>query len=140
MLGYGRVGGTRRLKIVRYAGTAGLAAIVDAGGLHVLLQAGLPLLGAATASFLGAAILNYALTAWFVFGTRPSPRGFAPFLAGALVGLVVNVAITLAGVAFFGTPPVVAKMVGIGVAFLVNFAINAVFVFPQQARGLTGPR
>jgi putative flippase GtrA len=75
-----------------------------------------------------------------VFGTRPSPRGFAPFLAGALVGLVVNVAITLAGVAFFGTPPVVAKMVGIGVAFLVNFAINAVFVFPQQARGLTGPR
>lgn len=57
----------------------------------------------------------------------------ALFLFAALTGLTANVGVTLAGVYFLGLPPLFAKLVGIGTAFLVNFGLNVRIVFPPKA-------
>jgi len=125
-------------KLIGYGVTGGIAAIVDAGGFALLLQAGLGIAAAGTASFCTAAIVNYLLSSRFVFAGRTSAQGFALFFAVALIGLAVNLGVTLAGVYWLGLPPILAKIAGIGIAFLVNFALNLRIVF--RPSGAAAPR
>jgi putative flippase GtrA len=125
-------------KLMGYGATGGIAAIVDAGGFALLLRAGLDVATAGTASFCTAAVVNYVLSSRFVFGGRTSAQGFALFFLVALIGLAVNLGVTLAGVYWLGLLPLLAKIAGIGIAFLVNFALNLRIVFrPSDA---TRPR
>ncbi|MBN9089504.1 MAG: GtrA family protein [Reyranella sp.] len=126
-------------KLMGYGVTGGIAAIVDAGGFALLLHTGLGVAAAGAVSFCAAAVVNYALSSCFVFAGRASAQGFALFFVVALIGLAVNLGVTLAGVYWLGLPPLAAKIAGIGVAFLVNFALNLRIVFrpsgaaaPQQ--------
>jgi putative flippase GtrA len=116
-------------QLARYLLTGGAAAVVDLGGFSVLLRLGLPIAAAATLSFCVAALVNYALTARFVFGTGASARGFGLFFAVALVGLAINVGVTVLLSAQSGLLPELAKVGGIAVAFLANFAMNKLIVF-----------
>lgn len=116
-------------KLLPYAMTGGVAAIVDAGGFALLVNAGLGVAAAGVLSFCTAAVVNYLLTSKLVFGRERSVRGFALFLSAALIGLSINVGLTLIGFYVFGLPPLVAKIVGIGTAFFVNFLINLRIVF-----------
>lgn len=116
-------------KLLPYAMTGGLAAIVDAGGFALLVIAGFGVAAAGVLSFCTAAIVNYVLTSKLVFGRERSVRGFALFLSAALVGLSINVGLTLIGFYVLGLTPLIAKIVGIGTAFFVNFLINLRFVF-----------
>jgi putative flippase GtrA len=125
-------------KLIGYGVTGGIAAIVDAGGFALLLKAGLGVAAAGTASFGAAAVVNYVLSSRFVFAGRASPQGFALFFVVALIGLAVNLGVTLAGVYWLGLPPLAAKITGIGVAFLVNFALNLRIVF--RSAGAAAPR
>jgi putative flippase GtrA len=121
------------IKLWCYAVTAGIAAIIDAGGFALLLSAKLSVAAAAVVSFGVAALVNYRPTSRFVFSRSATIHGFPLFLLAALIGLTVNVGVTLAGVFFFGLPPLVAKLVGIGTAFLLNFGLNVRFVFRTKA-------
>ena len=121
------------VKLMGYGVTGGIAAIVDAGGFALLLRAGFSIAAAGTASFCIAAVVNYALSSRFVFAGRASAPGFALFFVVALIGLAVNLGVTLAGVYWLGLPPLPAKIAGIGVAFLVNFALNLRIVFRRSA-------
>lgn len=116
-------------KLSRYVVTGGLAAVVDLLGFHGLVTAGVPLLIAAVASWLAAAWVNYVLTSTFVFRLRPTWRRGLAFLIGALSGLAINATVTLCGVSMLGLEPTLAKLVGIGVAFFFNFALNVGVVF-----------
>jgi putative flippase GtrA len=116
-------------RLVKYGMTGGVAAIVDAGGFELLLTMGLDILPASATSFCIAALVNYSLTSRFVFARGRTASGFGLFFAFALVGLTVNVGVTVAGVAWLGLLPLLAKIIGIGVAFLLNFALNAFVVF-----------
>lgn len=116
-------------KLGRYGLTAGSAAIVDAGGFALLHHAGLATLPAAVTSFLLATVVNYRLTARFVFHQPASMRGYGVFLLAALLGAVVNVGVTVAAEAWLGLPALAAKLAGIGCAFLFNFALNLRVVF-----------
>jgi putative flippase GtrA len=60
-------------------------------------------------------------------------RGFGLFFATAVGGLAVNVSITVAGSLYLGIAPVLAKMVGVGTAFLVNFWLNLRVVFRTRS-------
>ncbi|HEY2871341.1 MAG TPA: GtrA family protein [Reyranella sp.] len=120
-------------KLVRYAVTGGIAAVVDAGGFALLLEAGLAVAAAGTLSFCIAALVNYGLSSRFVFARSATAQGFALFFTTALIGLSVNLGVTLLGVYWIGLPPIVAKIVGIGTAFLVNFALNLLVVFRPSA-------
>ncbi len=120
-------------KLVRYGVTGGIAAIVDAGGFALLLEIGLAVWIAGTVSFCLAALVNYGLSSRFVFARGATAQGFALFFVAALIGLSVNLGVTLAGVYLAGLAPVLAKIVGIGTAFLVNFALNLLVVFRPSA-------
>ncbi len=127
--------GPVHIKLFRYFLTAGTASIVDVGGFALLCLTPLPLAVSAAASFCVAAVVNYLLSSQLAFHTRPSLRGFGVFLLAALGGLLVNVAVTLVGTTYFGLMPVVAKIIGVGTAFLVNFWINLRVVFRPPGVG-----
>lgn len=119
-------------QLARYFGTAGIAALVDLGGFLAFLEVGLTIVFAATLSFLLATIVNYLLTARFVFGHEANFRGYGRFLLAALTGFALNVGATLLSSAVLGISPALAKVIGIATAFLVNFALNVIFVFPPR--------
>lgn len=127
--------GFLRSRLFRYFLTAGTAAVVDVGGFAVLCFGRVPIAVSAVTSFLLAAVVNYLLSGRWVFQSAPSLRGFGLFLLAALGGLLVNVSITLAASLYLGIPPVLAKLVGVGTAFLVNFWLNQRIVFRRKAAG-----
>ena len=92
-------------KFIRYIGTGGVAAVVDIFGFQVLLDWRLPIALSASLSWLIAAFVNYHLTSRFVFAQTPSRTGFIQFLAGAAVGLCVNVGVTLVCTSLIGIAP-----------------------------------
>ncbi len=102
----------------------------------------LPIRVAASLSFCVAAAVNYLLTSTFVFRTTRTLRGFGLFFVVALLGMSINVGVTVFGAPFIPLgpvlSPVLAKVGGIGVAFLFNFWLNSVFVFASQGQRLTG--
>jgi putative flippase GtrA len=118
-----------RNKLVGYFFTAGTAAIVDVGGFAVLSHMGVPIAVAAVASFCVATVVNYLLTSHWVFARSVSLRGFGVFFAAAVGGLLVNVSVTMFGSLYLGIAPVLAKICGVGTAFLVNFWLNLRIVF-----------
>ena len=120
-------------RLLQYAVTGGIAAVVDAGGFVLLVNAKLSIVVAACLSFCIAALVNYNLTSQFVFNREATVRGFAPFLAAALIGLTVNIGVTFMGVFMVGLPPLAAKLTGIAVAFIVNFLINLRIVFHTKS-------
>lgn len=116
-------------KLARYVVTGGTAAVVDAVLFVSFVRFGLPIGPAAAVSFCISAWVNYRLTSRFVFGRKPTHSGFGLFMAAALVGVTINVLVTLAGVHLLGWPALGAKLLGTGTAFLANFALNSFVVF-----------
>jgi putative flippase GtrA len=116
-------------QLVGYFFTGGTAAIVDVAGFILLIDQGLSVVPAAICSFAVAAVVNYLLSSRFVFKSEASTRQFLLFAVAALVGLAVNVGVTYLKVTMFDLAPALAKVVGIGTAFLVNFTINRTLVF-----------
>jgi putative flippase GtrA len=116
-------------KLLQYGVTGGIAAVVDAGGFVLLVNARLNIVVASCLSFCIAALVNYSLTSRFVFNREATLRGLAAFTAAALVGLMVNIGVTLLAIFTVGLPPLAAKLAGIGTAFIVNFVINLRVVF-----------
>lgn len=117
-------------KFGRYLATGGFAAAVDLGAFSVLITFGdVPLATAAVLSFLVATVVNYLLSARFAFGAATSLRGYLRFLAAASLGLAINVGTTVVAGRLGAVPPL-AKLLGIAVAFVINFALNLTLVFP----------
>ena len=116
-------------KLIRYFFTAGAAAIVDVGGFALLVKTPLPIAVSAVMSFCVSTVVNYLLTSRYVFHNKPSVRGYGLFFIAAVGGLIVNVSVTLVGSLYLGMTPVLAKLAGVGTAFLVNFWLNSRIVF-----------
>lgn len=118
--------------LARFGGyilTGGTAAVVDTAGFAVLHALGLQVMLAAILSFLAAAVVNYVLTSRYVFRERLGLARWFAFIAFACVGLVVNVSATTVIAGRLDVIPELAKVAGIGVAFLLNFALNYAVVF-----------
>lgn len=122
----------RLIQLIRYGGTAGVAAIVDILGFGLLHSLGWHLALAAAMSFLVATVVNYGLSARFVFAARVSISGYLKFLIAALLGFCINVGLTILLAQVGGLTPVLAKLAGVGVAFFANFALNARYVFGSR--------
>jgi putative flippase GtrA len=114
--------------------TGGAAAVVDIGGFAFLSALHVPVVLAAACSFFMATVVNFFLSARWVFGAPANLRGYMLFLSGAMFGALVNVMLTTVGVASLDLPKIVAKTVAVAVTFIVNFWINALVVFRTRAR------
>lgn len=134
MLSFGMIGVLNGL--VNYAVTVGvtLLALAPLG-----LAASDVALGAAKALGWAVAVSNsYVLNTWFTFA-RESGRRFGwgtylRFVGSGTVGLAVEVASFLVAVRYL--PLALAAIVPIGLAFLANFTMTRLVVFPGSA----GPR
>lgn len=124
----------RLVQLFRYGGTAGTAAGVDIGLFWLLNRLGIPLIPAAAISFLLATVVNYSLTARYVFAVRASFTGYFRFLAAAALGFVLNVGATAMFHHLLGLTPLLAKILGVGITFFANFAMNVIFVFASAER------
>jgi putative flippase GtrA len=116
-------------KFLRYILTGGVAAVVDAGSFCLLTMVKLPIAHAGIFSFCLAALVNYRLTARFVFSRDATTRGFMLFFIAAFVGLTVNVNVMFVSIALLDLPPLTGKIFGISTALLVNFYLNMRIVF-----------
>jgi|SRR5882757_977373 len=122
-------------KLIRYFFTAGTAAIADVGGFALLCLLAIPIAASAVTSFCLATVVNYLLTSRCVFNREATLRGFGLFFVAAVGGLTINVSVTLAGSLYLGLAPVLAKIVGVGTAFLLNFWLNLRIVFRAPTVG-----
>ena len=121
-------------RVLRYALSGGLAAVVDIGGFALLALALPGVLLPAMLSFLLAAAVNYRASAGWVFGQDwHDGRRAARFLVAASGGLAVNAGATALLAASVQTPPLAAKVAGVGLAFGVNFLLQAYWAFGQPA-------
>lgn len=121
-----------------YALAAGLAAVVDIGGFHLLEPRLGHVLAAAALSFAVAAVVNYGLSSVWVYRRDwRSPRRAALFLVFACVGLSLNAGVTWVLAGALAVHPTLAKAGGVATAFGVNFLVNTHLVFargrPAQA-------
>ena len=119
-------------KFGRYFLTGGVAAAVDTVAFVLLEHVGFALLAAASVSFLIAAVVNFQLSTRFVFCHAGGLRTFVSFLLAASIGYVVNVGITVGVASSFDLMPLIAKVIGIASAFLMNFALNLLVVFRHR--------
>jgi putative flippase GtrA len=115
--------------IVRYAITGGVAAVIDVGGFACLSLTAMPVISAATCSFLTATVVNYILTSTFVFRTRVTFKRYFRFLAGSLFSLLVNVILTSFGAIILSLPRIESKAVAVGITFVLSYRINSRLVF-----------
>ena len=120
-------------RFIRYGFTGGVAAVIDLSMFLLLLHM-LPIGIAAIISFFLAAAVNYRLSSRYVFDENPEISQFVRFLGGAIIGVSVNVGITILASARLSFPPTYAKLLGIAVAFSLNFAINQIFVFVPRGK------
>lgn len=118
----------------RYLLAGGTAAAVDIGGFALLLSLGVMDVLAAVLSFLVATVVNFSLSARYVFGGSTSFRTYLFFLLGASVGLMVNVGVTVGVMRLLSVPAILAKVAGIGCALCLNFVVNRMIVFRPGAR------
>ena len=77
---------------------------------------------AAIASFLVASVVNYMLTARYVFDARISFINYGWFLSAASLGFAINVGVTLYVSHILSVWAPLAKTIGVGIAFFANFA------------------
>jgi putative flippase GtrA len=120
------------VRLMRYLLTGGTAAVVDLGGFGLLRWLQLPVIPAATCSFLAATVVNFLLSARFVFGMEATWSRYASFLAGTFGGLTANVAVTAVCMGRVGLSWVAGKAVGIAAGFFLNFWIHSSFVFRES--------
>lgn len=104
---------------------------MDVGGFAILTTIGVGVAASAMFSFVCAAAVNYVLTSQIVFKRSLNANSFVKFFGAAIIGLAVNVGVTVSLVSHLAGPVVLAKVIGVGVAFFVNFALNVSVVFKR---------
>jgi putative flippase GtrA len=132
-----------RIVILRKAISFGLIGVVNTAvdfgvfmfGVNVL---GLPIVPANVLSWLIAISGSYVMNSYFTFaaesGRRLTPRDYATFVASGVVGLIANTTTVVVAASLLESiiPDAnvpVAKLLAIGVSFVVNFSMSHFVVF-----------
>ena len=116
-----------------YLLVGGLAAVVDIGLFHLLVTKLDGVLLPAIFSFVVAAVVNYSLSSVWVYRRQwRSVSRATKFLLFALVGLCINAGVTWWLVQMFPIAPTLAKIGGVGSAFIANFLMNTFIVFRAE--------
>jgi putative flippase GtrA len=115
-------------------------------GINVL---GLPLVPANLLSWLIAISGSYVMNSFITFaaesGRRLTRRGYATFVASGVVGAVANTATLVVAASLLesiipGANVPVAKLLAIGVSFIVNFSMSHFVVFRPRRQPASEPR
>jgi putative flippase GtrA len=125
-----------RLGLIKKAGSFAAIGVVntliDFGAFALAVEVlGLPLVPANVLAWSIAVSGSYVMNSYTTFaaesGRQLSLRAYGAFVASGIVGLVANT--TALVLASFVLPVLLAKVVAIGVSFLVNFTLSHIVVF-----------
>lgn len=125
----------RQLTFIRYGVVSVAALAVDMGIFLVLLQSGMISALAAAFGYAVGIFAHWMLSSRKVFQDRVSDRGTrertqqkAMFVVSALLGLVLTMAVVGTG-ELLGIDPRIAKMMAIGLSFVLTYLLRNVVVF-----------
>lgn len=124
------------LKAVSFAGVGVVNTLIDYGlFLLAIFQFGWPIIPANVFAWIIAVSGSYVMNSYITFaresGRKLRWRDYATFVASGVAGMVANTAV-LYGLSFVIAVPI-AKLVAIGVSFVVNFSLSHFVVFrPKQ--------
>jgi dolichol-phosphate mannosyltransferase len=142
LLQYGRrlmvlAGGAVSVHTVgRFALVGALGVGVDYGLFQLLSASGTGLLASHIASFLLAAVFNYALNSRWSFAeahpssSEPEWRTFSRFITVSLLALFLRAGFITLAMGTWGWPKHLAVVLGIAAGTIVNYLGGAFFVFP----------
>ncbi len=86
-----------------------------------------------TVAVSGSYVMNSYITFAAESGRRLRPRDYGAFVVSGIAGLIANTAVLV--LASYALPVLVAKVLAIGVSFLVNFSISHLVVFRPAPKG-----
>ena len=122
---------------LRYVAASIGALAMDMGVFLALLEVGLLSIAASAVGYALGILTHWMLSSRAVFLDRVSDKGTAArsqqkamFLASALLGLIMTVAIVGAGTAM-GIDPRLAKIIAIILSFLLTYALRNIVIFRQ---------
>ena len=131
----------RGIIFIRYLVVSIGALAVDLGAFLVLLQTGLNSVVASATGYCLGIFAHWMLSSRKVFHDRVSDRGTAAriqqkamFVVSALLGLVLTMGIVGVGDTL-GRDPRLAKIVAIGVSFIVTYLLRDVVIFRNVRTG-----
>jgi putative flippase GtrA len=129
----------RQLTFLRYAVVSVGALAVDMGIFLALLKSGMVSPIAAAIGYSVGIVAHWTLSSRKVFQDRVSERGTrertqqkAMFVVSALLGLIVTMSIVGVGDAL-GLDPRIAKVMAIGVSFMLTYLLRNILIFRTQA-------
>lgn len=129
----------RQLTFIRYVIVSVGALAVDMGVFLALLKGGMASTVAAAIGYSVGIAAHWTLSSRKVFSDRVSERGTrertqqkAMFVISALLGLVVTMSIVGVGDAL-GLDPRIAKMMAIGISFMLTYLLRNIMIFRAQA-------
>jgi putative flippase GtrA len=125
------------LKAISFASIGVVNTLVDLGIFLLALQYLTNSLVAAnvlawTIAVSGSYVMNSFVTFAAESGRKLTARAYLTFVASQIVGLIANTAALVIAAMFL--PVVVAKLIAIGVGFLVNFSMSHFVVFRPRGR------
>jgi putative flippase GtrA len=125
----------RQLTFMRYAVVSVAALAVDMGSFLAMLKTGMMSPVAAAIGYTIGIAVHWFLSSRKVFQDRVSERGTrermqqkAMFAVSALLGLVLTMAIVGIG-DFIGIDPRIAKVMAIGISFMLTYLLRNVVIF-----------
>lgn len=126
---------------IRYVAVSLGALAADMAVFLVLLNGGVPSVGASAIGYSVGILAHWILSSRTVFQDRVSERGTtartqqkAMFVMSALLGLLLTMAIVGAGTAA-GIDARLAKICAIGVSFLLTYLLRNVVIFRSPRNG-----
>jgi putative flippase GtrA len=133
----------RQLTFLRYVIVSVGALAVDMGVFLALLQTGMVSAIAAAIGYSVGIAAHWTLSSRKVFADRVSDRGTrertqqkAMFVVSALLGLVVTMSIVGVG-DLLGIDPRIAKVMAIGISFMLTYLLRNVVIFRTGPSGNT---
>ena len=129
-------------QVSAYVVVSALALAVDLALFQSLVQAGLRPKLAGVGGYLAGLALHYVLSKRFVFdvsgSTKSKMQRRLEFFASGLVGLMLTWMIIWVATEALQMPSLIAKLLAVGVSFVVVFVIRRQIVFAMSGR-LTPP-
>ncbi|MCL2764383.1 MAG: GtrA family protein [Treponema sp.] len=126
------------IQFIKFGITGGLGTITNLLIFFVLVDlSGFPEIPVSILCFIIAGTQNYLLHHLWSFreytaNTKASLKKWFIFLAGSLIGLVINISVMYTIILFFLLPfKFIAQAFGIAAGMIINFIISKLFIFKR---------
>lgn len=127
--------------LIIYMVVGGFCALINWSAFYLLhYRAGLHYLPAGAVAFIISGTVNYFLCLK-VFNSRGRKKGteYIMTLAASLIALTVDLTVMTLLIKYAGIPAMLAKILGTGSAFVINYTLRQFFIFSPEPKKFVKP-